>query len=120
MEVAAELHDMLKEDLAKLYPDLIQSVSLKIIDNADHVLKAFHPKLSDYAQEEFLRDGIDLALNTRVLKVEPGVLTISVSNGNGTGPTRMPFGTCVWATGIAKIPLVTMMQEVLPGQNHFR
>ena len=32
----------------------------------------------------------------------------------------IPFGACVWATGIAMNPLVRTMQPLLPGQNHFR
>ena len=33
---------------------------------------------------------------------------------------EIPFGACVWATGIAMNPLVKQLQEVLPGQTHFR
>lgn len=33
---------------------------------------------------------------------------------------EIPFGACVWATGVAMNPLIKIMQEKLPGQNHFR
>ena len=34
--------------------------------------------------------------------------------------TDIPFGACVWATGIAMNPLIKQLQEKLPGQKHFR
>lgn len=120
VEVAAELHDVMSEDLARLYPELMPSVSIRLIDNADHVLTAYDRRLSDYTQKEFVSDGIDLALNTRVNKVQPGALTVAERNGKGTVLKHVPFGTCVWATGIATNPLITMMQNVLPEQDHGR
>ena len=44
---------------------------------------------------------------------------VSVVNKAGE-ETELPFGACVWATGIAMNPLLKQIQEVLPGQNHFR
>ena len=32
VEVAAELHDMIQEDLRKIYPDLMQDVTIRLIE----------------------------------------------------------------------------------------
>ena len=32
MEVAAELHDMIQEDLRKIYPDLMKDVTIRLIE----------------------------------------------------------------------------------------
>lgn len=45
--------------------------------------------------------------------------TVTVVNKAGE-ESEIKFGACVWATGIAMNPLVKQLQEVLPGQTHFR
>ena len=56
-------------------------------------------------------------LNSRVTGVEAGNVTIADKQGN---ETQVPFGACVWATGVAMNPLIKQMQEHLKGQSHFR
>lgn len=38
VEFAAELHDFVKEDLAKLYPSVIEYVKITVIEASDHIL----------------------------------------------------------------------------------
>lgn len=38
VEFAAELHDYVHEDLAKLYPDLKQYVKITLLEATDHIL----------------------------------------------------------------------------------
>ncbi|KIY96076.1 NADH dehydrogenase, extrinsic [Monoraphidium neglectum] len=61
--------------------------------------------------------GIDLVLNSRVASVRDGYVTVVNKAGQ---EQEIKFGACVWATGIAMNPLVKQLQEVLPGQTHFR
>ncbi len=56
-------------------------------------------------------------LNSRVSSVADGVVTV-VNKANEA--TEIPYGACVWATGVAMNPLIKTLQEKLPGQNHFR
>ncbi len=56
-------------------------------------------------------------LNSRVASVSDGVVKV-VNKANET--VDVPFGACVWATGVAMNPLIKALQEKLPGQNHFR
>lgn len=62
--------------------------------------------------------GIDLVLNSRVVGVRDG--HVSVVNKAGE-QSEIAFGACVWATGIAMNPLVKEIQQAFPEQQtHFR
>lgn len=119
VEVAAELHDLIVDDLAKLYPEQVQDVCIRVIELMDHVLSTYDRAISNYTAEVFKRNGIQLVLNSRVQSVGPDAVTTVDKEGNAT---ELPFGACVWATGIAMNPLIRQLQERLPegSQTHFR
>jgi len=119
VEVAAEMHDMIYEDLARLYPSIIGDVRVSIVELTDHLLSTYDRKISAYTSENFRRAGIDSLLGSRVAAVRDGIVDIVGRDGVAR---EVPFGACVWATGIAKNPLVRMLQEKLPPgtQTHFR
>lgn len=56
-------------------------------------------------------------LNSRVTRVDAGEVTIIDKDGS---ETALPFGACVWATGVAMNPLIKSLQARMPEQNHFR
>eukprot|EP00195_Chlamydomonas_chlamydogama_P008836 CAMPEP_0202898464 /NCGR_PEP_ID=MMETSP1392-20130828/6978_1 /ASSEMBLY_ACC=CAM_ASM_000868 /TAXON_ID=225041 /ORGANISM="Chlamydomonas chlamydogama, Strain SAG 11-48b" /LENGTH=558 /DNA_ID=CAMNT_0049584399 /DNA_START=316 /DNA_END=1992 /DNA_ORIENTATION=- len=117
VEVAAEMYDMIHDDLSKLYPNLIKDVKIRIVELMDHVLSTYDRAISIYTGEQFKRAGIELVLNSRVASVADGVVTV-VNKANQAEDIK--FGACVWATGIAMNPLIKGLQARLPGQNHFR
>ena len=47
-------------------------------------------------------------LNSRVASVERGAVTVVDTVRNKT--EQIPFGACVWATGVAMHPLVKQLQ----------
>ena len=134
IEVAAELHDMAVDDLSKIYPDLIKFVRIRVIELQDHVLSTYDREISNYTAKEFsrcrsaaagtsaryepvlrrqalvpaCREGIDLVLNSRVASVSKGCVSVVDMKQNKTG--EIPFGACVWATGVAMHPLVKQLQ----------
>lgn len=55
IEFAAELHDLVHEDLAKLYPELMPHVAITIYDIAPKVLPMFDRNLAAYATNIFKR-----------------------------------------------------------------
>lgn len=57
VEVAAELYDMIHDDLRKLYPNLIKDVSINIVELMDHVLSTYDRAISKYTAEQFGRTG---------------------------------------------------------------
>ena len=119
VEVAAELHDLSVDDLSKLYPDQVADFSIKVVDLMSHVLSTYDRKISNYTAETFKRNGIDLILNSRVQGVAEDRVTVVNNEGQAT---EIPFGACVWATGIAMHPLIKQLQQRLPEgtQTHFR
>lgn len=117
VEVAAEMHDMIFEDLVKLYPKLINDVKIRVVDLMDHVLSTYDRAISIYTADQFKRAGIQLVLNSRVSSVGDGLVNV-VNKQNESQEIR--FGACVWATGVAMNPLIQTIQTVIPGQNHFR
>ncbi|KAJ9530429.1 hypothetical protein QJQ45_000803 [Haematococcus lacustris] len=117
VEVAAELYDMIHDDLRKLYPSLIEDVQIRIIELMDHVLSTYDRAISIYTAEQFKRTGVQLVLNSRVASVGDGVVNV-VDKANQV--TEIKFGACVWATGVAMNPLVKQLQQKLEGQSHFR
>uniref|UniRef100_A0A7S3QLS1 NADH:ubiquinone reductase (non-electrogenic) n=1 Tax=Dunaliella tertiolecta TaxID=3047 RepID=A0A7S3QLS1_DUNTE len=117
VEVAAELYDMIHDDLRKLYPKLIQDVCIRVVELQDHVLSTYDRAISDYTADVFRRAGVKLVLNSRVDSVDRGAVNIINKQGE---IKEVKFGACVWATGVAMNPLVKSLQSKLEGQDHFR
>jgi NADH:ubiquinone reductase (non-electrogenic) len=120
VEVAAELRDLIQDDLSKIFPqEILDDVSIKLIELTDHVLSTYDRAISIYTAKTFAKNGIDLILNTRVSAVGSDAVTIVDKDGK---ESEIPFGACVWATGVAMHPLVKQLQERLPegAQTHFR
>lgn len=58
MEFAAELHDLICEDIMGIYPELTPLVEISVYDVAPKVLSMFDQSLEEYATETFRREGI--------------------------------------------------------------
>lgn len=56
-------------------------------------------------------------LNSRVTRVDSSEVIVVDKEGV---ETPLPFGACVWATGVAMNPLLKALQGRMPEQNHFR
>ncbi|KAK3060239.1 hypothetical protein LTR53_020178, partial [Teratosphaeriaceae sp. CCFEE 6253] len=57
IEFSGELRDIIREDLARLYPHLEEHVQITVYDVADKILPMFDKKLGDYAAEHFGKEG---------------------------------------------------------------
>ena len=58
VEVAAELHDMVLDDLRKIYPQLARLARIRVIELQDHVLSTYDREISEYTANEFSRCGL--------------------------------------------------------------
>ena len=113
MEFAAELSDLVHEDMSKLYPDLTAKVKIMVLDVAPKVLSMFDDKLGKYAIEVFRREGVEVKTSTHVEELraglpqtagrEVGVDAAEDSQGCFTLKTEEDgeagVGMCVWSTG---------------------
>ncbi|KAG6508641.1 hypothetical protein ZIOFF_034021 [Zingiber officinale] len=103
VEFAAELHDFVTEDLAKLYPTVQNLVNITVLETAEHILTMFDKRITEFAEKKFQRDGIDLKTGFKVVKVsDKAITTENVSRGE----TSIPYGMAVWSAGIGPRPVI--------------
>ena len=72
IEFSAELHDIIHEDLARIYPELMPFYKISVYDVAPKVLPMFDEKLAKYAMDTFKREGIAIKTNHHVQELRPG------------------------------------------------
>ena len=119
MEFAAELSDLVHEDLSKLYPALVPKVRIAVYDVADKILSMFDEKLGKYAMETFRREGVQVKTSHHVQELRPGLPRtgsdenmddVADSQGCYTLTTEedgdVGVGLCVWSTGNMMNPFV--------------
>lgn len=127
IEFSAELHDLINEDMKKLYPELIQYHKITVYDVAEKVLPMFDKKLAGYAMQKFKRRGIDIKTSHHVEELRPGapaergmsddiddyhLYTLKVKEEGEIG-----VGMCVWSTSSHSHHLDT---QVLTPTNRYR
>ncbi|KAJ4985001.1 hypothetical protein SVAN01_09523 [Stagonosporopsis vannaccii] len=116
IEFSAELHDLINEDMARIYPELIKYHKITVYDVAEKVLPMFDEKLARYAMDKFKREGIDIKTSHHVEELSRGspfersnlvaekdyrMFTLKVKEEGEIG-----VGMCVWSTGLMQNPFV--------------
>ena len=95
----------------RLYPDPRGVPSVTILSSQDHILSVYDERISRFAEDKFARDAIRVLKGRYVREVFPTELCVAERR---TGETcRVPFGVCVWATGLGVNPLVRALQTRL-------
>lgn len=116
IEYAAELHDLIYDDLRKLYPDLMQFVRITVYDVAPKVLPMFDQALADYAMKTFARNGIDVKTQHHLERVRLADGYLGAENGGlkikikEYGDEEVGAGMVVWSTGLMQNPLVKRLE----------
>ncbi|XVF01909.1 hypothetical protein REPUB_Repub04eG0129700 [Reevesia pubescens] len=104
VEFAAELHDIVVQDIAKLYPSVNNLAKITLLEAGDHILNMYDKRITKFAETKFQRDGIDLKTGSMVTKVsEKDVSTKDRATGQCGS---VPYGLVVWSTGIAPRPVI--------------
>lgn len=68
-EFAAEVSDMINEEVSQLYSKLIRrDCSIHIIQSRQHILNTYDKTISEFTEKKFLHDNIDVQTNSRVKK----------------------------------------------------
>lgn len=118
MEFAAQLYDLIHEDMRKLYPGLTDFVRISLYDVAPKVLPMFDATLSDYAITNYRRQGIKIKTSHHVEELRQGFPNEDpsqhpehrIKGGVQTLRTReegdIGIGMCVWSTGNMMNPFV--------------
>lgn len=115
VELAAELFDVVREDLARRYPKILRSeVSVHIVQSRSHILNTYDQSISQYAEQRFTKDGVDVITNSRVKRILPDRVEFTQVNEDGTQTLKeLPHGMCIWSTGVDKAPLTRAVTERL-------
>jgi NADH dehydrogenase FAD-containing subunit len=124
IEFSAELHDIIHEDLVRIYPELIQFTNITVYDVADKVLPMFDEKLAKYCMETFNREGIHIKTQHHVKSLRPGppkdsgvgakecehaCFTLDLEEEGEVG-----VGMVVWSTGLMSNPFVAKALRQVP------
>ncbi|KAJ1652273.1 hypothetical protein IWQ61_007354 [Dispira simplex] len=106
VEFSGELSDFIHDDLSKIYPTLMDKVTMSVYDIAPTILSTFDSHLANYASKRFQRQGIRIRTNTQITTVTDSHLVVEDRQ-------RIPYGMLVWATGVSPTPLVQALGEVV-------
>ena len=108
VELAAELSDFVRQDVARYFPALAPRVRITLLEAADRVLGVFDKSLSAAAAAALTRLGASVECHTAVTRITPRAVEFRRGKGAGAGAGEgaIPYGTCVWAGGVARRPVV--------------
>lgn len=102
IEFAAELHDLLVENVPRAYPELVGNVKITLFEAMSSVLGGFDESLRDYTIKSFKRRGIEVRLESPVAEIHAGGLRLKSGE-------EIPAGTVVWTSGVQATPFVAQL-----------
>ncbi len=104
VEFAAELFDLLNEDITAHFPKLLRNeISVHLIQSRGHILNTYDEAVSKYAEDRFSRDEVDILTNSRVKEVTPDKIYFTQKGDEGETITKeLPMGFCLWSTGVSQ------------------
>lgn len=106
VEVAAEIDDLIDEELRHSYPKLAPHAKVVLIEALERLLTSFDEALSDYTKRHFLRAGIEVRTQAKVQSIEPDRVVLA-------GGEAIPCGLVLWAGGNAPVPFIASLGEPL-------
>jgi len=105
VEVSAEIHDLLRDELRAAFPDLAPRARIVLLEAGDRILSQFSAALGTYADRHFRREGVEVRTHTTVAAV--GASEIVLRDGG-----RLPYGMVVWAAGNGATSFVQGLKEL--------
>ena len=116
VEYAAELVDFLDSDLKRQFPTLLPLVRVRLLQSSDHILNTYDAAISRYAEEKFKQLRIEVITGAHVKAISEG--SITYENKSEKKLTTIPFGICLWSTGIAMNAFTKQVSESISGQEN--
>ena len=114
VEFAAELYDMLNEDLLKSFPRILRNeISVHLIQSRGHILNTYDEALSKYAEERFAHDEVQVLTNARVKEVQAEKIIFSQMEDGKPVVKELPMGFCLWSTGVSQTELCQKIAKQL-------
>lgn len=87
------------------------TVRVLLIDAVDRVLATFTPELSERAQRDLEDLGVEVVLNTKVVDVRPGLLTVETPDG----VEAVEAANVIWAAGVRGVRVAERLGVELDG-----
>lgn len=97
IEAAAEIHDLLEDELARSYPELAPRARVIVVEALGRLLSSFDQALAAYTLRHFGREGIEVRTGAKVQAIEPEAVVLE-------GGERISCGLVLWAGGNAPVP----------------
>jgi NADH:ubiquinone reductase (H+-translocating) len=104
-QIAEIARDTLPRDFRTIDP---RSARVVLVEGAERVLPALHPRLSDKAKRSLERLGVTVQLDRRVSDVDAGGVTIEPREGPAD---RIAARTVIWAAGVRASELAQTLAE---------
>ena len=120
VEFAAERYDLLNEDLRRNFPKLLRNeISVHVIQSRGHILNTYDEALSEYAEQKFSHEAVDILTNSRVKEVRPDRILFSQKSKDGkTVEQELPMGFCLWSTGVSQTDFCKKLSDKLETQTN--
>ena len=120
VEFAAELFDMLNEDLGRSFPKILRNeVSVHVIQSRGHILNTYDEALSKFAEQRFAHEQIEVLTNSRVKEVQKDKILFSQKDERGEIITKeLPMGFCLWSTGVSQTNFCKRIAEKIDIQTN--
>jgi NADH:ubiquinone reductase (non-electrogenic) len=99
IEVAAEIHDLIHEELTRSYPDLASHASVVLVEALPRILTSFDEALGEYTHVHFQREGIEVRTSSLVQAILPE--GVQIKDGG-----LIRCGMALWAAGNAAVPFL--------------
>lgn len=106
VEAAAEIQDLIHEELAESYPELAPYARVVLVEALGRLLSGFDEALAEYTLRHFGRGGIEVRTSAKVLAVEEDRVLLG-------GGEILPCGLVLWAGGNAPLPFIQALGEPL-------
>ncbi|KAL4857936.1 Internal alternative NAD(P)H-ubiquinone oxidoreductase A2 [Chlorella vulgaris] len=94
VEFAGELADFINKDLRKIDPGRARDMRITIVE-ANELLGSFDTRLREYTARKLVKEGVQL------------IRGVVKQDG-----TQIPFGLCVWSTGVGPTPFTVSLPFV--------
>ena len=130
VELAAELADFARSDVAKRYgQDVSDRIRIVLVEALPRILAPFDESLANVAKAHLLSRGVEVRTGVAITSVEDGEATFAPSTPRNASPEDKAkalaqaqteeSGALVWAAGIGARPLVKKLAKAL-GQTDTR
>ncbi len=102
VEIAAEIDDLIDEELHASYSDLVPQARVVLVEALERLLTSFDEALGDYTKRHFLHSGIEVRTGSKVKAIDPD--RVILEDGE-----VIPCGLVLWAGGNAPVPFIAAL-----------